>query len=444
MTKTLSLYPHQNDAEDKIRHAMRSGYKRIMLCAATGFGKTELAADIIAKGNAKESHVAFICDRMNLAWQTSERFWDYGIMHGLAQAENTQGRLLPIQVATAQTLESRDYWDDELTLAFLDEAHVQRRKIQEKLREWGGYCIGLSATPITPGLGEFWETIVNGSTVNQLLAMIDPETDRPYLAPLKLYAATEVDMTGAPLRRGEWTAKAARERGRKIIGDVVGTYIKQTNEHFGGPVPTLVFSADIQHGEDLVAAFQNAGIDARQTTHRDDAKKTKELIENFGDRQYPLLISVEKCVKGFDQKIVQCVVGTRAYHKSLAALLQQMGRAMRPAPFKDYALYIDHGGNLAGWYDDIMDFWENGVDHLDDTVTQKVRKEGRERTAPVCPFCGFLIQRVDDSMSICPSCGYQHTKKQNYVNVNGYVAPVKGGKKRDQMADGIKAKAWGL
>ena len=754
MNKTLSLYPHQNEAEDKIRHEMRNGYKRIMLCAATGFGKTELAADIITKGNDKQSHIAFICDRMNLAWQTSERFWDYGITHGFAQAENTRGRFLPIQVATAQTLESRDYWDEELAVVFLDEAHVQRRKIQEKILVWGGYCIGLSATPITPGLGQFWEVVVNASTVNQLLEMTDPATGRPYLAPLKLYAATEVDMTGAPLQHGEWTAKSARERGRKIIGDVIGTYIKQTNEHFGGPVPTLVFSADIQHGEDLVAAFQAAGLDARQTTYRDDAKQTKALIDDFGNRKYPILVSVEKCVKGFDQKIVQCIVGTRAYHKSLAALLQQMGRGMRPDEGKDFCiessqrvltnrglvaicditpydllwdgiewvshggairkgikevisydgitatpdhlvgtrrgwmalaearrrresllqagtggtairnradcltndrapwplwqtqntcphgmptvqlsghhhvsesgnwtdkrmpslqpttkplptvalqtmcgnetamrqlercslpqlwraghqvpiqvnqgsnsldrrqlgsahrlqnpttgsgqqrwelrarkhalgqtsrepceqetqhlrtddsvqielsrspirrlnsqkddvhrvyershhptvahpvlkterevwdilnagprnrfvcegvivhncLYIDHGGNLAGWYDAIMDFWANGVDHLDDTVSQKTRKEGRERTAPVCPSCGFLIQYVDTSMFICPACGYQHAKKQSYTNVTGYVAPVKKGKATKDMLNSIKVwdkdKGW--
>ena len=444
-TSTLSLFDFQQDAEDRLRDAMRQGKKRVILCLPTGSGKTEIAAKIIQDAVARNSRVYFVCDRITLVDQTSKRFWNYGIMHGVAQAENTRGRLLPIQVASAQTLEKRAYWDNEddeppLNLAFVDECHTQRQKIQEWLLQQNCYIIGLSATPTTPGLGLFWEDVINGATTDYLLNTDNPLTGKPYLSKLVMYAASEIDMVGAPISGGEWRASAVRERGKKVIGDIVAEYIKRTNEHFGGPVPTLVFSASIQHGEDLEAAFQQAGIDARQTTHRDTREQTNALTEAFGRREFPVLISVEKMVKGFDQPIVQCIVGARPYRTSLAAMLQGMGRGMRAADGKDYCLYIDHAGNLAGWYDDIMAFWADGVDRLDTTPTKKTRKEGGERTAPVCPFCGFLIQRVDESMSICPACGYQHVKKQNYTNVNGYVAPVKGSKKTKDKA--ISAKPW--
>ena len=65
----------------------------------------------------------------------------------------------------------------------------------------GGTVFGLTATPIVKGLRETWEAVVNATTTDALVA-------DGYLAPVEIYAATEIDMKGASKTAGEWTAGA--------------------------------------------------------------------------------------------------------------------------------------------------------------------------------------------------------------------------------------------
>ena len=118
------------------------------------------------------------------------------------------------------------------------------------------------------------------------------------------------------------------------MGDIVSTYERMTHQHFGGPVKTLLFSADIAHGEELCRAFQAAGHDFRQSTYRDSDDDTERLVEGFRQGAFTGLVSVEKFVKGFDVPDVLCMIGARPYSSSLASVIQQMGRGMRTAEGK--------------------------------------------------------------------------------------------------------------
>ena len=161
-------------------------------------------------------------------------------------------------------------------------------------KNWGGPVIGLTATPLTEGLGNWYSHVVNAVTTDQLL-------HDGYLAPLKIFAATEIDMAGAKKGSdGEWLRSEVRTRGRPIIGDIVSTWERSTRQHFGGPVKTLLFSADVAHGEELCRAFQAAGHDFRQSTYRDGIDETEAMVEGFRRGEFTGLVSVEKFVKGFD------------------------------------------------------------------------------------------------------------------------------------------------
>ena len=128
----------------------------------------------------------------------------------------------------AQTIAKREFFPN-LDLLIIDECHIQRKVIQDFARQWGGRVIGLTATPIVKGLRETWETLVNATTTDALVA-------DGHLAPVEIYAATEIDMIGATKTAGEWTASAVRERSGLIIGDIVSTWARYTSEHFGGPL----------------------------------------------------------------------------------------------------------------------------------------------------------------------------------------------------------------
>ena len=71
--KALELYPFQTEAIESLRVAARSGNRRIILCAPTGSGKTEMAIHLIQEAQRKGSKVTFVVDGISLAEQTSAR-----------------------------------------------------------------------------------------------------------------------------------------------------------------------------------------------------------------------------------------------------------------------------------------------------------------------------------------------------------------------------------
>ena len=324
-TGELVLRPYQAWSVDELARARRDGHLWTILCSPTGSGKTEIAIHLIERAARRGMRIALVCDRRTLVKQTSDRFAAYGIPHGVAMAEKTFGRSMPIQICSVQTIQKRGYWP-ALDLLVIDEAHTEHKGVLKFAKNWGGPVIGLTATPLTEGLGNWYSKVVNAVTTDRLLA-------DGYLAPLKIYAATEIDMTGAKKTAGEWQANEVRMRGRKIVGDIVSTWERMTRQHFGGPVKTLLFSADVAHGEELCRAFQAAGHDFRQSTYRDGIDETEAMVEGFRKGEFTGLVSVEKFVKGFERT-------GRAVHDRSSPLLV-VSRLCDPA---DWPWHADRGG----------------------------------------------------------------------------------------------------
>lgn len=261
---TIQLYDYQLEAVEKVRKAMREGQRRVILVAPTAFGKTECAAWIIQQSLDKGARAWFIVDRVTLIDQTSERFAGYGIDHGIIQADHPlTDPSKHIQIASAQTLARRTI--DELPdLIVIDEAHCQYKAVVDLVeRVSKAKTIGLTATPFTAGMADNWDGMVNGATVNQLLA-------RKRLTPLRIKACVMPDMKDAKKSfTGEYDEDDTGERGITIIGDVVQTWVQQTAKFFGGPVKTIVFSPSVKHGEELCRQFAEAGFNFQQISYLD-------------------------------------------------------------------------------------------------------------------------------------------------------------------------------
>jgi DNA repair protein RadD len=167
-----------------------------------------------------------------------------------------------VQVCSAQTLEKRGFLD-QADLLVVDEAHCVRKQTAALIKNHADLkVLGLSATPFTKGSGELYTNIVNVTTTDKLVA-------EGHLVPVKMYAAKAIDMAGAKVVAGEWADRDIEERGLKIIGDVVGEWIDKTTKHYGGPVKTIVFSATVDHGEELCKQFNAAGFNFQQISYKD-------------------------------------------------------------------------------------------------------------------------------------------------------------------------------
>ncbi len=422
---------YQSVSMESLRQGVRDGHLRQILCIPTGGGKTICSAYLIAEAAAKGSKAAFVCDRVALVRQTSKVFTEFGIPHGVAQGRNTFGRSLPVQICSAQTIETRGFWPD-LDLVIVDEAHTQRKATLEFIKAISKPVIGLTATPFSQGLAKTYSRVVNVTTTDKLIA------DK-WLAPLKVYAAKEIDMKGAKTTGGEWLASEVQQRGSKIVGDIVAEWQEKTNQHFGKPVKTIGFSATVEHGEELCRAFQAAGYDFRQVSYKDGNDDSRaDLIEAFRRGEVLGLISCEALAKGFDVPDIACGISARPYRKSLAAHIQQIGRVMRSAPDKDFALWLDHSGNYLGFLDETLKFFANGVDELDEGERGRVvRKRFSSGEAPKCRRCGYVWGEGEEA-NLCPSCGLERGRSRSRMAVApGRMEEVEGARalERDWASD---------
>ena len=104
--QALTLHPYQEKLVRGCRNALRS-QRRVIAYLPTAGGKTMVAMGIVKMAREKGKRVAFVCNRVQLIQQTSEKFSAYGIKHGIIQGSNTRDHNADVVVASIQTLDRR-------------------------------------------------------------------------------------------------------------------------------------------------------------------------------------------------------------------------------------------------------------------------------------------------------------------------------------------------
>jgi DNA repair protein RadD len=418
----LQLFDYQEAILGKLREGFVAGHRSQMLVAPTGAGKTEMAMELLEAAANKGNRAAMVLDRVVLCNQTSERLDKYRIGHGVLQAGHWRFRPHElIQVCSAQTLEKRGSFPN-LKLLIVDEAHQTRKQTMQFIKNNPGVkVVGLSATPLTKGLGRTYTNVVSAISTKELV-------ERGRLAPLRVFIAKEIDMAGAKKVAGEWSGKEAQARGMAITGDIVAEWAKKTHEFFGGPKKTVVFAAGVAHAADLAQKFSDAGYNFVSLSYRDDDEFKAEAIKEFAkpDTNIHGLIATDILTKGFDVPDVMIGVSARPFSKSLASHIQQMGRVMRSAPSKEFALWLCHSGNYLRFAEDWDDIYANGVTEIDEG-REKPKREltPKEKEAAKCPSCSHVWPRSTDT---CPCCGFVRVRRSDVIAVPGELRELDRGK----------------
>lgn len=411
--RTLSLYEWQEEAVEALRANIRSGVKNQVLVAPTGAGKTVIATHLIEECFGKGKRAIFACDRIPLIEQTSDTFDDYGIPHGIIQADHWRtDSYHKIQVGSAQTLARRGWPDADLII--VDECHSLYRTTTERISRRDTITIGLTATPFAKGMGQFYDDVVTVRTLNQLTA-------DGYLAPFEAYAAAEPDMEGvARDRYGEWAKDATAERAMPIIGDAVSEYLeKAMGKKF------IAFGVNVKHCEELQRQFLEAGIKCDLYTHDRPGEARKAMIEEFKrpDGYLQGLISVAALAKGFDAPAVECIIMCRPLRSSLAEHIQILGRGLRrdPANPDKVCIVLDLSGNMLRFWQPMHDFFEHGATDLDDGKRRPKKKvEAKEREPFKCPKCAS----VHKPAPMCPHCGHQYPRRSMVEHLPGKLVAL--------------------
>ena len=108
--------------------------------------------------------------------------------------------------------------------------------------------------------------------------------------------------------------------------------------------PAIAFCVDIDHSQKVAAAFADRGYRAAHVDGATPRDRRRALIAALGTGDLQVLCNCGLISEGLDVPGVVAAVLLRPT-KSLALHLQQVGRALRPTPGKEFALILDHAGN---------------------------------------------------------------------------------------------------
>jgi superfamily II DNA or RNA helicase len=405
-----TLRPNQLEAINRLRKSIADGDRRIVLQAPTGYGKTILAAHIAESCLQKGRRLIFCAPMLTLIDQTVTRFKEQGITEiGVIQANHPMTDFSkPIQIASLQTLKNRVI--PEADIVILDEGHVDYKFIEKWMGKPGWEnvpFVALTATPWSRGLGLKYEKLIVASTLKELIS-------EGTLSDFKVFAPNNPDLTDVRTVAGDFHEGDLSDAmdTPTITADIVATWLK-----LGQNRPTILFAVDRKHAQSLQRQFESVGVKCGYIDGQTPNEEREEVRKKFHEGEIKVVSSVNCLTTGLDWDVRCLIIGRPT--KSEILHVQQIGRALRTAPGKDYALILDHAGNHSrlGFVTEI---------HYDELCNgEKKPKKKLEKNAPKkvveCPSCKEIqkIWRPE-----CPSCGYKFTVVSTVITKEGELVQI--------------------
>ena len=395
--------------------------------AATGAGKTRIAADIFQRASKIGHSVFFLVHRQEIGDQAAEAFDELGLEYGRISSGEKPDLCKKIQICSIQTLYNlvqliengdgkklrksyffRGLYEHEIAdaifqikfpdLLIFDEAHHCKSRTWEEVKNYYGKskCIGLSATPKRldgKGLGDIFDNIVCGPSMRWLI-------DNGFLADYKLYAPYSPDLAGVKNTAGDFNKKDVDKVMDKsaITGDAIKYYRKIADGK-----QALVFCTSIKHSKHIAEEFAAAGYVSAHLDSKLDKKTRKQIITDFRNKKIQILSNVDLVGEGFNVPAVEACILLRPT-QSLTIYLQQVGRCLRAEKGKVNAIILDHAGNTArhGLPDEERD-WK-----LEFSVKKGNKKTEPKVSTKICDEC-YHIHKPAPS---CPACGFQYPGRE--------------------------------
>jgi superfamily II DNA or RNA helicase len=367
------LRDYQQDLYDKTASSFKQGYRRPLVVAPCGAGKSYLFSEMARRTNGE---VLVLVHRNELKQQ------HYGLLAMLG-IENTR-------VETYQTEYRRLGCYPKPRLLIVDEAHLSRSNTWQKIIEYyDTFTVGMTATPVRMDgrpLGDIFDTLITGVDVRWLI-------ENKRLAPYEYYAPTTVDTSAVRVSCGDYVISDLERlmNERAIYGDIVENY-----KRFAPGERTIVYCVSVQHARSVAEIFREAGFKSESLSADTPAAVRKRIIGDFRSGELTVLCNCTLLSEGISIDEISCVIMLRPT-ESVALGIQQMMRSMRYLPGKT-AKIIDCVGNYTriGLPDDERE-WS-----LSKPVPKRRTTDENGNfyirccpecymtfaTAPVCPFCG--------------------------------------------------------
>jgi superfamily II DNA or RNA helicase len=369
----MKLRDYQQDLYDKTVAAFKQGYRRPLVVAPCGAGKSYLFAEMIRNTNGE---VLVLTHRQELKQQHEELLRSLDITNARVSMILTEANRLGQYTTPA--------------LIVADEAHLSRSNSWVKVIEYyDTFTVGLTATPIRldgKSLYPIFDVLIEGVDVKWLI-------ENKRLSPYEYYAPTTVDTTGLRTIGGDYVISDLEQlmNERAIYGDILESY-----KRFADGERTIAYCVSVSHARNVAEVFRRNGISAEYLYAGTPSGERNKIMERFRRGDVTILCNVGIISEGISIDEVTCCMLLRPT-ESVALGIQQMMRCMRYLPNKT-AKILDFVGNYTRI--NLPDFpWEWS---LDKQISRKKLTDENGNfyirccpecfmtfaTAPSCPFCG--------------------------------------------------------
>ncbi|NET47132.1 DEAD/DEAH box helicase [Okeania sp. SIO2B3] len=389
------LRDYQLQVIDDLYQLRQKNYRRILIVAPTGAGKTIIAASFIYQEYSSGKTILFIVHRDVLIKQTLNKFANFGIECGVIAGGYKETRNASVQIASAQTLSRRKINWFTPNIVLIDEAHqtAWNKVVQRQLENYESSnttFIGLTATPWRlskrEAMSDIFDTLIAAPTPGELIL-------KGYLAPPIYYSVDGADLKGVRTIAGEFNNSDLEVLCN--VPEVVNSIVSEWKRLAQGRL-TIAFAVNVAHAKAIATAFNQAGIAAASVDGTMPTKQREVIYSQLESGLIKVLASCEALGEGFDVPAISCVLLCRPT-KSKAKAWQQIGRAARPFPGKYDFLILDQAGIIKQF------------GFIEDTTTFTLGKSDYTPTgvAPTktCPSCSAINRNFD---KVCSCCGYQY------------------------------------
>jgi len=388
----FALRPYQMAGVDALRQAYKRGRRAPIYALPTGGGKTLVFSYITRNAVNHGSRVLILVHRAELLRQSSNTLTRWGVPHGCISPAYPMTNQM-VQVASVQTAVRRLTRLAPPDFIIIDEAHhvvagTWQRVIEAFPR---ARLLGVTATPARldgRGLGRHcggvFDELIVGPSIAELI-------EGGFLVPPRVFASPRhLNLSGVRTRAGDFASDQLDRvmRQREIVGDAVAHYARTCPG-----VPAIAFCVSIEHATQVAQQFSAAGWRARRIDGTMPDVERAAVVAALAEGDLDVMVSVDLVSEGFDVPACGAAILMRPT-QSETLFLQQVGRALRPAPGKACAFILDHAGNVArhGLPQEVREWTLDG---------RRAREAAPELKQ--CPNCYAMLPRLTQT---CPECEY--------------------------------------
>lgn len=448
MEKTTNKYmiplrEYQKKSVDEFYKAIKKGNKRLLIQQPTGGGKSVILAEIMKKWLLSGKRILIIAHKIELIKQLEAHVKRWHDFDSSILADRKQYSYDPNRQVIIASIQSWSYRYSKqqplppADLILIDEAHHSASKSYSNLFQnyEGATIVGFTATPqrldgkglrfLHKGTKGF-QKIINGVQVRELM-------DDGFLSEYRLFSAGRlIDASAVKITAGDYNQKDLETVVRDQIPpeEVVTTWQQLAQDK-----KTVIYPVSVELSKVYCQAFKKAGIASAHIDAKTPPRIRAGILEDFRLGKITVLCQHSIIIEGVDVPDIECVQFVRPT-KSMVVWFQAIGRSLRPAPNKPFAIIIDHTTTHQElpmpdvpqkWRLDAKSFYvedhhvegENYLECVDCGFTWRPHKDKEmlffkelhreqvknEGSKPKVKIQGIITP------CWCPKCNYKHTEK---------------------------------